>query len=74
MLMEYLSLTGVVQTTKVEEPAPETGLGFFDSSQPYRQSLSLPRSRPRFPSASTRHLPAKSANKIAGSFRPCGFN
>jgi len=23
----------VVQTTKVEEPAPETGNGFFDSSR-----------------------------------------
>jgi hypothetical protein len=34
----------VVQTTKVEEPAPETGLGLFDSSQlHHRRSLSLSR-------------------------------
>lgn len=49
MPIEYLSCTGVVQTTKVEEPAPETGLGFFDSSQLHRRrSLSLSRYSPLF--------------------------
>ena len=64
MRMEYLSRTGVVQTTKVEEPAPETGFGFFDASQLHRRSLS-----PRALTLTTlypadRHLAARSASKI----------
>jgi len=52
----------VVQTTKVEEPAPETGNGFFDSSQPRRPEASRSRALYRFYSAPPRFLPANSAN------------
>jgi hypothetical protein len=57
MPIEYLSRTGVVQTTEVEEPAPETGRGFFDSSQlRRRRSLSLPRT---FPPLSPAPIPSR---------------
>jgi len=63
--MEYFSRTGVVQTTKVEEPAPETGFGFFGASQLHRcRSLSLPRTLSLPPSAQSDSCLQSSASKL----------
>lgn len=42
---------------KIEEPAPETGLGFFDSLQLHRRSLSHPHPS-LFSSAAQRSTPS----------------
>jgi hypothetical protein len=65
MRIGYRSFTGVVQTTKVGEPAPETGFGLFGFLQLHPRSLlHSPHQEPRFSPARCQHLPARSANKI----------
>jgi len=73
MQIEYLSPTGVVQTTKVEGPVPETGHRFFDLSlELYRcRSLSLlfalhfSRQFQILPARSAHHLPHEASPRMA---------
>jgi hypothetical protein len=71
MRIEYLSPTGVVQTTKVEGPVPETGPGFFDLSLQLHRCRSLPLpfdlhfSIRQFPNLSCTLRPSPSARGFA---------